>query len=129
MKFTHTILYVKSVERSVSFYEKAFGLKPRFVHESGDYAEMETGDVALAFVALELAKENLPLGFRDPDPKDRAPAIELTFTTDDVAAAYEHAIEAGALRLRPAAEKAWGQTVAYVRDPDGVLIELASPIQ
>lgn len=43
MKFSYTILYVKNVTESVAFYEKAFGLQQHFIHESGQYAEMETG--------------------------------------------------------------------------------------
>jgi catechol 2,3-dioxygenase-like lactoylglutathione lyase family enzyme len=42
MKFGYTILYVKDVEKTVAFYESAFGLKRKFVNESG-YGEMDTG--------------------------------------------------------------------------------------
>ncbi len=52
MKFSYTILYVKDVAQSAAFYEKAFGLKQRFMHESGQYAEMETGGTSLAFAGL-----------------------------------------------------------------------------
>ena len=55
MKFAYTILYVTDVHRAVAFYEEAFGLEKRFIHESGQYAEMETGGTALSFVANELA--------------------------------------------------------------------------
>ena len=37
MQLAYTILYVDDVRRSVAFYEQAFGLTSRFVHESGDY--------------------------------------------------------------------------------------------
>ena len=49
MRFGYSIAYVQEVERSVVFYERAFGLKRRFVDESGRYAEMETGETTLAF--------------------------------------------------------------------------------
>ncbi|MGH2373808.1 MAG: VOC family protein [bacterium] len=65
MKLGYVILYVKDVAKVVSFYEAAFGLARRFVHESGQYAEIET-------------------------------------------------------------RATWGQIVAYVRDLDGVLVEIAS---
>lgn len=35
MKFGYTIVYVPDVLASVEFFEKAFGLKRRFLHESG----------------------------------------------------------------------------------------------
>jgi len=50
MKFGYTIVYVPDVLASVEFFERAFGLKRRFVHESG-YGEMETGATALASAA------------------------------------------------------------------------------
>ena len=45
---------------SVDFYERAFGLERRLLHESGQYAELETGATALAFASHELAAENVP---------------------------------------------------------------------
>lgn len=43
-------------------------------------------------------------------------------------AAFEQALSVGAIELAAPAEKPWGQTVAYVPDPFGTLIELASPL-
>ena len=53
MKFGYTLLYVVDVPKTVAFYETAFGLKRKFVHESG-YGEMETGATKLGFVSLGL---------------------------------------------------------------------------
>jgi hypothetical protein len=38
MKFGYTIFYVKSVVETVEFYERAFGLQRKFIHESEQYA-------------------------------------------------------------------------------------------
>ncbi|WP_052289959.1 VOC family protein [Scytonema millei] len=65
MKFSYTILYVKDVTHAVAFYERAFNLKQRFIHESGQYAEMETGGTTLAFASNELARSNFPQGFQE----------------------------------------------------------------
>ena len=35
MRFGYTIAYVRDVEGTVAFWERAFGLKRRFVDESG----------------------------------------------------------------------------------------------
>ena len=43
------IIYVKDELATVAFYHKAFGLEQRFLHESNQYAEMETGQTILAF--------------------------------------------------------------------------------
>jgi len=124
MEFSYTILYVKDVAQSAAFYEKAFGLKQRFIHESGQYAEMETGGTSLAFSSNELAKSNLPQGFQENSRSNLPAGIEVGFVTNDVVAAFERAVEAGAVPVVDPKVKPWGQTVAYVRDLDGILIEL-----
>lgn len=116
MKFSYTILYVKDVAQSVAFYEKAFDLKQRFIHESGQYAEMETGGTTLAFTSNELAKSNLPHGFQENSLSNLPAGIEVGFVAEDVSAAFSGAVEAGAVAVVEPKIKPWGQTVAYVRD-------------
>lgn len=128
MRFGYTILYVADVGASLDFYERALGQRRRFVHESGDYAELETGATALAFASHELASANLPGVFGPGEPRRMAPSFEVCFVTDDVQAAFDVAIEAGAAAVTPPHTKPWGQDVAYIRDPDGNLVELASPV-
>jgi lactoylglutathione lyase len=125
MRFGYTILYVRDVAASVELYERAFGQQRRFVHESGDYAELETGDTTLSFASHGLAKSNLPDAFRQPD--GATTAFEVCFVTEDVAGAYEQAVREGAEPVTPPQTKPWGQDVAYVQDADGNLVELASP--
>ena len=48
--------------------------------------------------------------------------------TSDVPAAHAKAVNAGAKELAAPVQKPWGQTVSYVRCPDGVLVELCTPI-
>lgn len=127
MKLGYTIIYVDNVPDTVAFYERAFGLKRRFIHESDLYAEMETGETTLAFAGNEAAEMN---GIAiTPNSKETLPAgWEVCLVTDDVQGAYEYAINAGAAPLSAPALKPWGQTVSYVRDNNGCLVELASPI-
>ena len=127
MKLGYTMLYVKDVPRSVAFYEDAFGLSRRFVHEAGMYAEMDTGATTLAFAANGLAKSNLPCGFEENDPKRPPAGFELAFVTDDVQAAYDRALAAGAIPISKPISKPWGQIVAFVRDKDGIVVELCTP--
>ena len=118
MRFGFTILYVDDVAASLDFYERALGQRRRFVHESGQYAELDTGDTVLALAAHELAAANLA---------GAQPTFEVCFVTDDVQGAFDRAITEGAEAVTAPQTKPWGQDVAYVRDPDGNLIELASP--
>ncbi|MBB5017468.1 catechol 2,3-dioxygenase-like lactoylglutathione lyase family enzyme [Chitinivorax tropicus] len=128
MQFAYTIVYVESVETTLAFYEAALGCQRRFLHESGLYGELETGATTLAFAAHEVARENLGVPYQAVRPDGPPPGIELAFATPDVPQAYHRAVAAGAAPIQPPAIKPWGQTVAYVRAPDGTLIELCTPM-
>jgi catechol 2,3-dioxygenase-like lactoylglutathione lyase family enzyme len=126
MKLGYTILYVADVAASIDFYENAFGLKRRFIDDSGEYGELDTGETTLSFAAVDLARSNLPYDFRINRPDEPPAGVEVAFITDDVPAAYATAVRAGATPVSEPQTKPWGQTVSYVRDLDGVLVEIAS---
>jgi lactoylglutathione lyase len=127
MKFGYTIIYVKDVSRALTFFERAFGLSRRFVHESG-YGELCTGDTTLAFATHELGAKNLPKGYVAADASALPLGMEIALVTSDVAATHAKALAEGAVELMPPTQKPWGQTVSYVRSPDGMLIELCTPV-
>lgn len=128
MKLGYTIVYVPDVARSLAFFEAAFGLKRRFLHESGSYGELDTGGTTLAFAAHELGDMNFPGGHVRADESPQPLGVEIALVTDDVAGAHRRAVQAGARELAPPVSKPWGQTVSYVRAPDGTLIELCTPV-
>jgi uncharacterized glyoxalase superfamily protein PhnB len=128
IKFAYTIIYVPDVNKSISFYEKAFAFKRKFIATGNEYGELDTGNTTLSFASLELAKSNLKSGFTASDPSQKPFAIEIAFTTDDVEGNYNKAIKAGATPEAKPVLKPHGQTVAYVRDPDGFLIEICTPM-
>ena len=45
-----------------------------------------------------------------------------------MAAAVTRAVQAGATLVQAPEAMPWGQTVAYVADPDGFLVELCTPM-
>jgi lactoylglutathione lyase len=122
-RFLHTMLRVGDLERSINFYTKAFGM-----HELRR-RDVPDGKYTLAFV-----------GYGDEESNT---AIELTYNygvekyepgtafghlavgVPDVASACDRAVEAGGVITRPAGPVKFGTTIiAFVRDPDGYLIEL-----
>lgn len=125
MKLGYTILYVEDVKRSVSFYQEAFGLKVKFLHDAGDFGELETGTTSLAFSSRQLMAT---LNKNPSAPNPQAPCFEIAFTTDDVASALACALECGATLVQAPEQMPWGQTVAYVTDLDGFLVELCTPM-
>jgi uncharacterized glyoxalase superfamily protein PhnB len=54
--------------------------------------------------------------------------MEVAFVTSDVDSAHAKAIAVGAAELVPPKATPWGQKVSYLRSPDGILIELCTPI-
>jgi predicted enzyme related to lactoylglutathione lyase len=126
MQFGYTILYVPDVAATVRFYEQAFGLKLRFADPAGQYAEMDTGAVALAFAQEAMAKEH-GLTIVPNRPANPAAGVEIALVSADVGAAYHRAVQSGAAPIKAPTVKPWGQTVGYVRDNNGVLVELCDP--
>lgn len=128
IQFAYTILYVQDVTRSIVFYETAFGFKRKFVTPDNEYGELITGDTILSFASVDLARTNLTTGFIESKLSQKPFGIEIGFATEDVETIYNDAIKAGATMEATAKRKPQGQTVAYVRDPDGFLIEICTPM-
>lgn len=126
LKLAWVIVYVEEPEQAVAFYERAFGLQRRFVAPDGSYGELDTGTTTLAFASYALGTGNFPGGVQRPGG---TPAnVEIALVADDLPAAYARALEAGCSPLAEPATKPHGQDVAYVRDPFGTLVELATPV-
>lgn len=123
MKLGYVVLYVPNVPKAVHFYAKAFGLEQRFIADNGEYAELETGATALGFVCETLVSSGNQ-EFR-PNRRSEEPAgAKVAFVVDDVQAAYTRSLNNGASRYDDPVRKPWGQTVAYVRDLNGFIVEL-----
>lgn len=129
VKFGYTIIYVPEVEQAIDFYATVFDLKKKFVHESKQYGELKTGETTLAFASNDLAKVNMnDSDFYRNTAKTPPAGIEIALVTDQVELYFAKAIQHGATALATPAKKPWGQVVGYIRDLNGVLVELASPM-
>jgi lactoylglutathione lyase len=79
----------------------------------------------LAFSAHSLMQQ---LGKNPQAANAYAPCFEIALCTPDVAAALERALAAGAKPMRALEVMPWGQTIAYVADINGFLVELCTPV-
>lgn len=125
MKFAKTIVYVADVAESLAFFGKAFGLTTRVVYGT-NYGELETGESTLAFASLDVGQTHLPEGLSAAAPSDMG--FEVALITETVEEDFRRAVDAGAEPLQEPAAKPWGQTVSYVRCPDGTFVDLSSPV-
>lgn len=124
MKLTHAdyvVLVVEDLERSLGFYTGVLGLT--LGHRSGPFAQLSTGATRIALFERRAMMKTLGFAIRAPDPD--APGFELGFKVQNVDTAYAELVGAGAPSVTPPTDREWGQRTAYVRDPDGHLIELA----
>lgn len=126
--FAYTIFYVQDVVKTVEFYEKAFGLTRKFIAPGNIYAELLTGNTTLSFAHMDFASSNLRDGFEPSNPASKPFGVEIGFATDDVEAVMEQAVAVGAVIVEEAKSKPWGQVVGYIRDLDGFLVELCTPM-
>lgn len=125
MIFRYTIIYVADVGATLDFYRRAFGLEVAMSDEAGDYGELRTGETKLAFTSHALMRR---LGKEVATTPPERPAYEVAFETEDVAGALARAVAAGAEQVMGVTQAPWGQTMAYVRAPEGTLVEICTAV-
>jgi len=124
MNFIYTGIRVKNLNRSIEFYRKTMGMK-----------EVGRGKMQAGGVYVELkskgSDQRLELNYYPPGSKFYEKYVagseldHLAFSCDDVRRGYKKTLAGGAT----SAVEPWdegGSTLAFVRDPDGVWIELHS---
>jgi lactoylglutathione lyase len=129
LHFRYTGFFVADVPATVAFYEKAFGLKLRYLHPSSGYAELDTGETLLAFVGEAFVEKAQLIGgmrFARNRPDTDPAAAQIAFVTGDMKGDWEHAVAAGAQIVKAPEAKLWGQTAGYLRDCNGVIVELCT---
>jgi lactoylglutathione lyase len=125
MKFGYAILFVPDVSSAVDFYERAFGLVRTSLNAV--FATMSTGETTLAFGLEDNEKRELgDTTFRASRPDIEAAGFQISFVADDVPAAFQKALEAGASEVYGPQTMPWGQTVCRVRDLNGVLVSIVT---
>ena len=129
MKYGYTIFYVDKVEATIQFYEQAFGFNRKFVTPEKDYGELISGETTIAFASIELGKSNFKKGFEKITHKEKPIGMEMAFVTEAIEKDFQKAVDAGAIEVEKIMEKPWGQKVGYLKDNNGILIELCTPIK
>jgi lactoylglutathione lyase len=121
---------VADVSATVAFYERAFGLALHYMHPSRGYAELDSGAAVLAFIGEDFVAKTSLLGdvaiYRN---RLHSPTIgaHVALWSDDIESDWRRAVESGALVVTPLSAKPWGQVSGYLRDADGIVVELCTP--
>ena len=120
----YVVLIVADLDRSISFYTETLGLKLQ--HRAEKYAQIEAGTTRLSLYTRDAMQKTI--GVVLDAPSLSAPSFELGFKVSDCDAAFSELVAAGAPAVTRPTTRSWGQRTAYVRDPDGNLIELAQDV-
>lgn len=129
MKYGYTIIYVEDVKDTIEFYEKALGFQQKFITPENDYGELISGETTIAFASIELGSSNFKKGFVKTNRNEKPFGVEMAFVTENIESDFKKALEMGAIEFEALTEKPWGQKVGYVRDNNGFLIEICTPIK
>jgi len=120
----YVILYVERLEAALSFYTEALGFSLKM--KVDQYAELNTGETTLAISERSFIQEHLGISLHPAG--QGSSEIGVVYPLDQVDQRFQGAIQAGASVVMEPRNQPWGQRVSYVRDPDGHLVEICSPV-
>lgn len=112
-RFSHAIVFVSDMARSVAFYRDVLGLHLRF--ETPEWTEFDTPESTLA---LHLADDLTQATSR----QNSIPAgiCNLGFSVEDIDAFHQEMIAKGVTCLQPPEVEDFGGKLAGYADPDGL---------
>ena len=139
----HIGIPVTDLDRSIAFYSALTGVEPTFVNPmygEGLSRGAELSDARVRFAMIEIGNLALELlQYESPDPggpfdqpNNRTGSVHIAFEVDDIDAAYERCKAAGIHVNAPphefteedGAPDVIGVRFLYIRDPDGIQLEL-----
>ena len=121
MKFVHTMIRVKDIEKSLKFYKEIMGLKL--------LRTMELEDCTLYFISDEAECCTIELTHNHELPEGGYKHGDyfghLAFETDDIESLTQLLVSKGIdYTVLPFEIKPGGPTIAFIDDPDGRSIEI-----
>jgi predicted enzyme related to lactoylglutathione lyase len=128
LSYDYTRILVHDFRACFRFYRDVLGLEPGFGSEDDTYADFPTGSTGISlFDAAEMAEA---VGSADLGAASAGPdAVCLVFGVTDVDEAWSSLVARGAVAAAPPTDHPdWGIRTVHLRDPDGHLIEINSPI-
>jgi catechol 2,3-dioxygenase-like lactoylglutathione lyase family enzyme len=120
LEFATVVVYTDEVESTVEFYGRATGLEPSHFDRELGFALLGV-EQTIAIASNAAGALMLASGYARARG-ERVRGAEIAFWAEDVAAAYDAAVAAGATPLTPPRVMPWGQTVAYVEAPEGTIL-------
>jgi len=118
----YPVLMTDRVTETADFYVRHFAFRTLFA--SDWYVHLQScEDERVNLAVLQAGHETIP------DPKaERASGLLINFEVEDVDAHHARLAAAGVPIVRSLRDEAWGQRHFIAADPNGVLIDVITPI-
>ena len=118
----YPVLMSDRVKETTDFYVRYFAFRPLFL--SDWYVHLQSAeDDRVNLAVIQAGHETIP------GPKaERASGLVINFEVEDVDAHYARLVAAGVPILLSLRDEAFGQRHFIVVDPNGVLIDVITPI-
>jgi len=118
----YPVLMTGDVAATAAFYQRMFGFRPLF--EADWYVHLQAaGDSNVNLAILHGDHDTIPVQGRG-----RAAGLLLNFEVPDVDAVHDQLVAAGADIVLPLRDEDFGQRHFIMAAPDGVLIDVITPI-
>jgi catechol 2,3-dioxygenase-like lactoylglutathione lyase family enzyme len=126
-RILETVLYVKDLERAADFYEEFMELPVLFADQRMRAFDVGGNGTLLLFVTGQsLRPVETPMGTIPPHDGDGPAHIAFSVTEKELPLWEKHLATSG-INIESRMEWPRGGTSIYFRDPDGHLLELATP--
>lgn len=126
----HTLtayVVVGDAAEAIDFYTRALGAEERY-RMPGPDGSVAHAELAIGDSVLMLADENPQTGSRSPKTLGGTP-VHLFLYHEDVDAAFERAVAAGATPVMPPQDMFWGDRYGRLTDPFGHEWSMATHIE
>lgn len=127
MKEIMFILYVADQASSSAFYKKVLQLEPA-MEVPGMTEFILENNVMIGLMPNDGGAKLIGNALPHPAEGKGIPRCEIYLMLKNAQTYIDRALEAGATLLSPMQERPWGDTTAYVSDPDGHILAFAEEL-
>ena len=117
----YPLIQVRDVAATSRFYVEHFGFAPVF--ESDWYVQLRGGEKGHELAIIAYDHDSIPPAGRHPST-----GVILSFEVADAAYEAQRLEAAGVALAQPLRDEVFGQRHIIVADPDGILIDIITPI-
>jgi len=119
----YPVIMTRDVAGSAAFYTQHFGFRPLFTADWYVHLQLP-GDAGVNLAILDANHHTIPQAGRGKT----AAGLLLNFEVEDVDAVHARLTAAGLPMLLPLRDEAFGQRHFITADPNGVMLDIITPI-